>query len=409
MTSDPTITTPVSGEFIHGAVELERTARGLLPHRLNSAARAQLGGPVDPSVFSQPSGVRVRLHSEAVRLELVTWPQKHQVLGAPVTVPPVYDIWCGGQLLTQLESHGGTLTTEDPATGQVSRQETGPGIVVLPELPAGSKTVEIWLPLQEPTELIELRSDVAVVPASVPEDALRWVHHGSSISHGYDAVGASHAWPAVAARTASVQGRSVELTNLGFAGNAMLDPFAARTIRDLEADLISLKLGINVVNGDSHTLRTFAPAVHGFLDTIREGRHSQTPILVISPIWCGIHEQTPGPVEAYDQPVGDWLRTGIRPAARTSAGGTLRRFYRAIGKPEDTAKGRLTLEFLRAELARVIAQRTAVDPNLHYLDGLGLYGAGEAAIHPLPDDLHPGPEAHELIGRRFASQLLHFS
>lgn len=42
-------------------------------------------------------------------------------------------------------------------------------------------------------------------------------------------------------------------------------------------------------------LRAFGPAVHGFLDTLREG-HPTTPLLVISPIYCPLHENTPGPL-----------------------------------------------------------------------------------------------------------------
>ena len=74
----------------------------------------------------------------------------------------------------------------------------------------------------------------------------------------------------------------------------MLDPFTARAMRDTPADLISVKIGINLVNADLMRLRAFAPAVHGFLDTIREG-HPTTPLLVVSPILCPIHEDTPGP------------------------------------------------------------------------------------------------------------------
>lgn len=388
--AQPMIRTPITEELIHGAVELERTVRGLLPHRLTAASRAQLGGPVEPKVFSDPSGVRVRFRTAATSVELVTWPQKHLVPGGPVNHPPVYDIWCDGRLLAQSTAEGGTVITEDPSTGEVSSREEGPGVVVLPPLPAGQKTLEIWLPYQERAELVEIRSDAEVHPVPAAPGALRWVHHGSSISHGYDAVGAGHAWPAVAARTATAQGRPVELTNLGFAGNAMLDPFAARTIRELDADLITLKLGINVVNGDSHTLRSFAPALHGFLDTIRESRHRRTPLLVISPLWCGIHETTPGPVEAYE---------------KHDDAGTLRRYFRAAGDPAGAAAGRLTLQTLRAELERIITQRAETDPHLHGLSGLALYGAQDAEALPLPDDLHPGHETHQLIGERFAEQL----
>ncbi|GAB2845005.1 hypothetical protein GCM10027176_56010 [Actinoallomurus bryophytorum] len=77
------------------------------------------------------------------------------------------------------------------------------------------------------------------------------MHHGSSISHCCEAEGPLGTWPVVAARLAGA-----DLLNLGLAGNAMVDHFTARTIRDRPADLISLKLGINVVNGDTLRPRT---------------------------------------------------------------------------------------------------------------------------------------------------------
>ena len=109
-----------------------------------------------------------------------------------------------------------------------------------------------------------------------------WLHHGSSISHGSNGDSPTAIWPALAARLGGV-----ELVNLGFGGSALLDPFTARVIRDTPADVISLKLGINLVNADLMRLRAFGPAVHGFLDTIRDG-HPDTPLLVVSPIHCPI-------------------------------------------------------------------------------------------------------------------------
>ncbi|MCW2793432.1 MAG: hypothetical protein JWO76_2530 [Nocardioides sp.] len=41
-------------------------------------------------------------------------------------------------------------------------------------------------------------------------------------------------------------------------------------------------------------LRAFTPAVHGCLDTVRDG-HPTTPLLVVSPILWPIHEDAPGP------------------------------------------------------------------------------------------------------------------
>ena len=53
----------------------------------------------------------------------------------------------------------------------------------------------------------------------------------------------------------------------------------ARTIRDEPADGISMKVGVNVINFDSLRERAFRPALHGFVDTVRDG-HPETPLLV---------------------------------------------------------------------------------------------------------------------------------
>src|SRR5699024_5072228 len=140
-------------------------------------------------------------------------------------------------------------------------------------------------------------------------------------------------------------------TNLGLGGNALLDPFIARTLRDTQADLISIKIGINLVNRDVMRLRAFTSAVHGFLDTLRDG-HASTPLLVVSPIWCPIHEDTPGP-SAPDSTAFDR--------------GELR--FQATGDPAERAAGKLTLGTIREELARIVQQRRENDSNLHYLDG----------------------------------------
>lgn len=62
----------------------------------------------------------------------------------------------------------------------------------------------------------------------------------------------------------------VEFHNLGFGGGALVDPSIARVICGSSPDLISVKLGINVVNSDCMRLRAFAPAVHAFFVTIRD-------------------------------------------------------------------------------------------------------------------------------------------
>jgi lysophospholipase L1-like esterase len=208
-----------------------------------------------------------------------------------------------------------------------------------------------------------------------------WLHHGSSISHGSDAASPTTTWPALAACLGGV-----ELINLGLSGSALLDAFTARTLRDTPADLISVKIGINLVNTDLMRLRAFTPAVHGFLDTIREG-HPTTPLLVVSPILCPIHEDTPGP---------------SAPDFSNLSAGKLQ--FRAAGDPAERAGGKLTLNIIRDELSRLVKWRAADDPNLHYLDGRDLYGEADFAELPLPDQLHPDAATHRRIGESFAAQ-----
>ena len=53
------ITVPLVPELVRGAIELEETGTGLLPHRLPAWARAQADGQL-AMAESQPSGVRRR-------------------------------------------------------------------------------------------------------------------------------------------------------------------------------------------------------------------------------------------------------------------------------------------------------------------------------------------------------------
>ena len=78
----------------------------------------------------------------------------------------------------------------------------------------------------------------------------------------------------------------------------------------------------------------------------------------------------------------------------------------AGGTEAEVAMGKLSLSAIRTALAEIVQRRRATDPNLHYLDGLRLYGADDAERMPLPDNLHPGPDVQRLIGERFADQVL---
>ncbi|MFI8500077.1 GDSL-type esterase/lipase family protein [Streptomyces sp. NPDC085524] len=379
MTTEPDwTTTPITADVLRGAIELERTAHGLLPHRLPARARAQCTDGQLAMAEAQPSGVRLAFRTAATTVELESLPTKRLYTGAPPRPDGVYDLLVDGRLAAQGSCGGGNALVIDTKDWSTQFRPGAPAAVRFTDLPGRTKDVEIWLPHDETTELVALRTDAPVEP--LPDRGRPvWLHHGSSISQGSNATSPSAIWPARAGALAGA-----ELINLGFGGSALLDPFTARTIRDTPADLISVKLGINLVNLDLMRLRAFGPAVHGLLDTIREG-HPTTPLLVVSPILCPMHEDTPGP-------------TAVDPATLATGQVT----FRATGDPAEVAGGKLTLGVIRNELARIVRERSADDANLHHLDGRELYGTPDAARLPLPDDLHPDTATHALIAERFA-------
>ncbi|WP_063896497.1 GDSL-type esterase/lipase family protein [Streptomyces prasinus] len=365
-------------ELLRGALELERTAQGVQPHRLPARARAQSTDGQLAMAEAQPSGVRLVLRTRATAVELDVLRTKMAYEGAPPRPDGVYDLLIDGEPAGQARAPGGNVMLMDMATGSAELKPGPVGTVRFAGLPERDKRVEIWLPYNEMTRLVALRTDAPVAPVA-PGDRRVWLHHGSSISHGSDAASPTTTWPALAASLGGV-----DLVNLGLSGSALLDPFTARAMRDTPADLISVKIGINLVNTDLLRLRAFAPAVHGFLDTIRDG-HPTTPLLVVSPILCPLHEDTPGP---------------SLPDLSTLDEGRLR--FAAMGDPGERATGKLTLNVIREELARVVEQRAAEDPSLHYLDGRELYGETDHAELPLPDALHPDAATHRRMGERFA-------
>jgi len=380
MTDGPLIgfNTSISLELLRGALELEQTDRGLMPHRLPARARAQCTDPQLAMAESQPSGVRLVFHTRATAIEIDVLATRYIYAGVPPRPAGVYDLLIDGQLVRQCSAAGGDTITIDIAAGTASKRSGPASTVRFIDLPGHDKKVEIWLPHNEITELVALRSNAGIRP-DTDRNRRVWLHHGSSISQGSNGDSPTAIWPALAASRGNV-----DLINLGFGGSALLDPFTARAMRDTPADLISLKMGINLVNTDLMRLRAFVPAVHGFLDTIREG-HPSAPLLVISPLYCPIHEDTPGP-GAFDQ--------SALMAGRIS--------FRATGDPAGRTAGKLTLTVIRDELRRIVQLRAAADPHLHYLDGLDLYGQRDFADLPLPDQLHPDGLAHRRIGERFA-------
>ncbi|HEU5333820.1 MAG TPA: GDSL-type esterase/lipase family protein [Actinocrinis sp.] len=359
---------------VRGALELERCEAGWVPRRLPVWTRAQYANSGIEDMVVQPSGVRLAFRTAATALELDVLATHGVWQGDPEPQHTAgFDLVVDGRVAAagQTSTQGNLVFFND--AGETGRRAGAPATVAFTGLPAAEKDVEIWLPHHTRIEVIALRAD-APITAPAATAAPRWVHHGSSISHCHAAERPTETWPVVAARLAGV-----EVVNLGFGGEAQADPFTARSIRDLPADLISLKLGINLVNHDTFRGRGFVPAVHGFLDTIREG-HPDIPLLIVSPIICPAVEDRPGPTVADPGRADLW--------------------FISLTDPAELEQDRLSLGLIRGLLERIVAQRSADDPNLFYLDGRELFGAGDLA--DLPDNLHPNAAGYRRMGERFA-------
>jgi len=145
-------------------------------------------------------------------------------------------------------------------------------------------------------------------PSSVrplKDSRAKWITYGSSITHCAGANSPARAWPAWVARK-----HDLNLTCLGFGGNCHMEPMLARLIRDMPADFVSLKVGINIYTAGSLSARSFQSALIGFVQIIREN-HPHIPLAVISPITSPSREKRPGKGGLSLEMMRDHLREAV--------------------------------------------------------------------------------------------------
>jgi hypothetical protein len=354
-------------QSVVGALHLVEDGAGFTPVRLPARSLAQASVDATLALIVQmPAGVRLRFRTDSPWLDLTC--QLTMIQIDETVYPAVFDVLRDGELVTSAVSTAGTVISANSQTRELEVRAGGPTTERF-DL-SGDGVVEVWLPHIAVVQVQDVRIADGCVLEPVSDDRPVWIHHGSSISHCAEAERPTETWPALAA-----QQLGLNLVDLGFAGQCMLDQFSARAIRDTPASFISLKLGINVVNGDTMRDRTFFSAVHGFLDTIRDG-HPTTPITVITPIVCPVAEEAPGPTR-----IGPDGQLVVPP------------------RPEELAEGALTMTKVRAHLEAVVAQRA--DPQLRLLSGLDLLGPADTAL--LHDGLHPSAEGYRVMAHRFVT------
>jgi lysophospholipase L1-like esterase len=322
-------TVPVREDLIKGAVSVERTSDGLRPWRIPHQQRDLFDIDGELSNAGAPAGVRLRFVTDSKTIAL-------QALGG----------------------HAFDLVLDNRIVSSVARGSESEAIVFqLPaDLPSGRNTFEIWLDQSSPVWLQHLELEDGAMCDAVADLRCKWITYGSSITQCNGAHSPARTWPATAARK-----RDLNLTCLGFSGQCHLDGMVGRAIRDLPADVITIKCGINIQGRASLDPRTFRPAIINMVATIRE-KHPSIPLGVISPIISPPRETTPN----------------------------------AVG---------YSLELMREHLADAVERlRRCGDQNVHYFDGLSVFGEQETEY--LPDDLHPNADGYELLGRHVADRVL---
>ena len=312
-----------------GAISLQRTDGWVMPWRIPYEDRELFPPDALRERSAMPAGVRIAFHSDTATVA-------GQIEPYPET--SLLDLYCDGRF------HG-------------SVELAGQASFAFQDLPPGEKLIELWLPQFGEFRLkaLELSDGATVAPNDDPRP--RWTTYGSSITHCRTAERPSQTWPAIVARE-----HGLNLTCLGYGGNCHLEPMIARMIRDLPADFISMKVGVNIQGNGSLNLRTFGPAIIGFTEIIRE-KHPDTPFVVISPIFSPPWEETPN----------------------------------AVG---------FSLQIMRDEVAAAVSAIQAHgDSNIHYVDGLKLFGP--EYTHLLPDQLHPDAEGYKVLGKTSCERWQH--
>ena len=315
-----------------GTVSIESVDGGVQPWRCDIHDRDLLFPDVATRA-RMPAGVRVTLVSDTDSLAVDLAPS-----GLRGDAPLRVDLVVDGQFHARVEL---------PLDGGRARFD---------HLPPGEHRLEAWLPQFGELRVTGVFIRPGATAAPLEDRRHRWLVYGSSITQCRQADGPTQTWPALVASKFNLN-----LTCMGFGGQCHLDPLIARTLRDQDAHVISLCLGINVYGAASLSPRSFPAAIIGLIRTIRDA-HPRTPIACVSPIFGVQRETTPN----------------------------------AVG---------YTLEAMRRAICECVDKLAAAgDDKLIYVDGLALIGPGDA--HVLPDQLHPHADGYRLLAERYAQHVM---
>lgn len=307
---------------------------GFIPWRIKPDLVATARNPHFTNRVMAPAGVRVEVVTDAARLNFALTP-----VAAGNEAPLIADVLFDDELLARVplnRSESGTPTTSASV-----------------DLPGRVGRLALWLPQASGVVLNEVSLIGGSVVRAVPARA-KWVTYGSSITHCIEAEGPSETWPALVSRQLGL-----DLYGLGLAAQCHLDYAVERAIANIDADYISLCLGINIYGRGSFDERSLPGAVHGFIARVLQA-HPGVPLAVISPL-------TSPPAETRENHVG------------------------------------LTLQNIRSIVSEVATD--FANQGVGFIPGPEIIAASDVATQLRDDELHPHADGYRFMAQRLAPRL----
>jgi hypothetical protein len=240
-----------------------------LPVRLEKTFR-----PAVWNLAKSPSGGRIRFRTDsatvAVRLEYPS-------------APNMANMHAFGQTGVDLYANGvymATATADKDAAPQKTYEKT---LLHLDAQPRVEREIVLYLSLYKPVKVlgIGVEKEAKLKPArhfALPRPV---VFYGTSITQGGCASRSGMSYQAILGRLLNI-----DFVNLGFSGNGMGEPEVARAVAEIDASCFVLDFAQN-----NRTVESIAQAYGPFLETLR-GKHPQTPILAITPIYAAREAST---------------------------------------------------------------------------------------------------------------------
>jgi lysophospholipase L1-like esterase len=213
-----------------------------------------------------PSGGRIRFRTNATTLAIrLEYPKP----------PGMANMHAFGQTGVDLYAEGlyrGTAIADRDAKPGKTQEHT-----YFKNQPRIDREITLYLPLYMSVKVLGVGFDPDARVQGPRPFALKGpvVFYGTSITQGGCASRSGMSYQAILGRKLNV-----DFVNLGFSGNGLGEPELARAVASIDASCFVMDFAQN-----NPTVESLAEAYTPFLETIR-GRHPETPILVITPIYA---------------------------------------------------------------------------------------------------------------------------